>query len=30
MLLNAFAEEIIEKIEVDSVKELVERKLGFN
>lgn len=30
MLLNAFAEEIIERINVNSVKELVERKFGFN
>jgi Fe-S cluster assembly protein SufD len=30
MLLNAFAEEIIDRIDIDSVKELVQEKLGFN
>ncbi len=30
ILLNAFAKEVIDKIEVESLKELVETKLGFN
>ncbi len=30
ILLNAFAKEVIDKIEIDSLKLLVENKLGFN
>jgi Fe-S cluster assembly protein SufD len=30
ILLNAFAGEVIDKIEIDSVKEYVEKRLGFN
>ena len=30
ILLNAFAKEVIDKIEVESLKELVETKLGYN
>ncbi len=30
ILLNAFAKEVIDKIEIDSLKILVENKLGFN